>query len=178
MTRENGEENKRYADVYCDSEQTLERVIQIHPSTEGLYPHEIAMLFFVRFGSYTTEKRHYSGVWKYQFGVMYPDALLFSLVSRGYVRECTKSELPDYMKIDVLRRILKTKSIKPGKNKQEAIQKVRENFSEDEYVELCGFNYFVLTEKGKEAIEKQTEDIATDTLKAWDIFVQDETQPI
>ena len=157
------------SEVYCDSRRTLKRLLTSYPSSEGLYSHELAMLVYVSYGNFTTKECHYSRVFESIYGVVFPDALLFSLVSRGYVRVCEKSELLEHMKIDVLRRILKTKSIKPGQTKEGAIQKVRDNFTEDEYVELCGFYYYILSEKGKQVLANQPEGFN---------FTLDETKPL
>ena len=94
-------------DVYCDNNELREHIAQIHPSSEGLFPHEIAMLLYVSFGNYTTITRKYTGIWRFTYYVSFPDNLLESLKLRGFVRECTDDEMVDHLKMEEIRSILK-----------------------------------------------------------------------
>ena len=163
------------SEVYCDSEHTKELILKTHPTTEGLFPHEIAMLVYTAFGQYTTAERKYSGPWYYQLGVENPDALFLSLVSRGYIRKCEDNELAEKLKMQEMRRILALKNIKSGNSRQVALQRLKENFTTEEICSACPFRYYILSDKGKEAVKNQPKEL--DCARAWEIVIQDESKP-
>ena len=61
----------------------------------------------VTFGSYTTCSQNFAGLWQYHWKVKYPEFLLYSLVSRGFVRECTDDEFLDCCRVTDLKELLK-----------------------------------------------------------------------
>lgn len=158
-------------DVYCDNEE-LRDIILLHKPVAGpLFSHEVAMLSIVEEGRYTTEnlKLRQSG-----WHVAHPELLLLSLVSRGYVKECSDEEFLDLCKMPELRRLLKEKGIKPGSSKENALKRVKANFTESEAVSILGFRYYVLSKKGKELLNDYRTKVAesgveTSLFSHWDI---------
>lgn len=137
--------------VYCDNDTLKEKILKTHPSTDGLYPHEIAMLIYTSYGTFTTKQRKYSGVWKYQYYVENPEALFFSLIFRGFIRECNNTELIAQLKIREIQQILKMRGIKAPKEKHDAASIVQNIVSGDEVFNLLGYRYYILTASGKKS---------------------------
>ena len=163
--------------VYCDNDTLKERILKTHPSTDGLYPHEIAMLIYTSYGTFTTKQRNYSGVWKFLYYVENPEALFFSLVSRGFIRECEDSELIDHLKMREIQRILKMRGMKVPKEKHDAISIVQSFLSGDEIFKILGYRYYILTATGRKAVERQT-NIVNNPNRAWDLFIWDSSKPL
>lgn len=163
-------------DVYCDNSELQDHIAQIHPSREGLFPHEIAMLLYVSFGNYTTIARKYTGIWRYTYYVYSPDGLLESLIKRGFVRECTDDEMIDHLNMQEIRSILKKHNLKPGNTKEQGRSTIRTMLTGTEVVNEYGYRYLVLTENGREALDNQ-DIVAGEHAELWYTFCQDTSIP-
>jgi len=162
--------------VYCDNDELLQHIVSVHPSHAGLYPHEIAMLLYVSWGSFTTDRKKYSGTWKYSYFVEYPEELLKSLIQRGYVRESNSDEIIDCLRMKEIRDVLKKRGIKSGNTYEKCLEILKANMTTTEVYEECGFRYYVLTESGKKALDEQKID-QNDYANLWNAFIQDVNQP-
>ena len=159
--------------VYCDNQRLKELILETKPSKTGLFPHEIAMLFYTSHGTYSTRQIKFSSTFQYEFYVDYPELLFESLIERKYIRLCRNDELIDCLKFAELRKVLKDKKIKVGKVTKENVKKlIVQNFTSDELAELCENRYYVLSDKGRMELEinkKYTDSI----LAIWRDFVGD-----
>lgn len=138
--------------VYCDNDELLQHILSVHPSKEGLFPHELGMLLYISWGTTTTKEQKWLGVWKYTYCVESPQELLLSLIDRGYVKECSNEELFDCVKMKDIQRILVSRSVKPGNNKEKATELLKQAVTGKELFESLGFRYYVLTADGKRAV--------------------------
>lgn len=156
-------------DVYCDNEELRDIILLHKPVAGSLFSHEVAMLSMVENGRYTTEnlKLRQSG-----WHVAHPELLLLSLISRDYVKECSDEEFLDLCKMPELRRLLKEKGVKPGSSKENALERVKANFTGSEAVSILGFRYYVLSKQGKELLNDYYTKVAesgveTSTFSHW-----------
>ena len=161
-------------DVYCDNDILKSKILSVSPSSEGLFPHEIAMLLYVSWGQYTTKKKTFSGVWYYQYYVKHASRLLDSLIERGYVRECEDEELADCIGMKDIQSILKNHGVKPGNVREKSVSTLKELLTGAEIYKECGYRPYVLTEAGEEALDNQR--IAEGKhLELWRRFRQDKS---
>lgn len=138
--------------VYCDNDELLRHILSVHPSREGLFPHELGMLLYISWGTTTTQSQKWPGVWKYTYHVDSPQKLLLSLIERGFIKECSNEELIHCIKMKDIQRILTERGIKPGSNKEKAAILLKQAVTGKELFDSLGFRYYVLTEAGKHAV--------------------------
>ncbi|GEM_PF-3594460 len=156
------------SDVYCDNEQLKKYILDAKLSKNGLYPHELVMLFYAKIGQFTTANTVFAGLFSYQFKVEQPGLMLQSLINRGYIRNCSPEELPDYLKTAKMRELLKSKNIKCKSSREELAKAIRENFAPEEVVNACGYFYYIPTDKGITEL-LNNEYIAQDPYKGWEL---------
>lgn len=126
------------------------RIRECTPSRSGLYPHEILMLHYAE--KYKTEGNTYQQFWLYDYGVSDADALLKSLVQRGFVtvgsaEECVKSE-----KAAKLKELLASKGAKTTGKKEDLVARVLETFSAAEIETLFPVKNYSLTNIGRDEL--------------------------
>ena len=78
--------DKMQSNVYCDNELLRDLILDAKPSQGGLYPHELAMIFYASIGQIQYENPGFAGVFQARLKVYNPVCLLYSLVDRGYIR--------------------------------------------------------------------------------------------
>ena len=140
--------------VYCDNEELKKMILCVHPSKEGLFPHELSMLLYVSWGTMSTNKEQkWSGLWKYDYYVDQPQELFKSLIERGFIKESSDDELFDCVKMHDIQKVLKNHGIKPGNQKEHAKELLKQTVTGAELHNELGFRYYMLTETGKEAVD-------------------------
>ena len=135
--------------VYCDCDELMEKILSVHPSSEGLFPHELMMILTISWGSTTTDVNGWSGYWGWVYCVKQPKELLLSLIERGFIRECSNEELFIYAKTRDFQKALKIKGIKSGNTREKVLEVAKQNLTADELFSLLGFHYYILTDEGK-----------------------------
>ena len=123
------------------------RIKKCVPSAHGLYPHEILMLHYAE--KYKTQGNTFQQFWLYDYGVSDPEAVLQSLVKRGFVtfgtvEACVKSE-----KVANLKEMLSSKGAKVTGKKDELVSRVLETFTAAELDSMFPAKNYALTELGK-----------------------------
>lgn len=142
------------SNVYCDNMKLKKLLLRHNPIVENLFSHEIAMLVETTFKQYTTLSRYFSSrEWKSQWYVEYPEFLFYSLVNRGYIRECTDDEFMECCNRTDLYNLLTAKGIEPPINEMKSLTIAKEIYTGTEAVKKLGFRYFVLSDKGKKIMK-------------------------
>ncbi|WP_373761059.1 hypothetical protein [Streptococcus ferus] len=159
---------KTLSDVYQDhaempfiSEQYKEELIlkpipkrNMVRTAEGFLPGHIILLWRIQFGTYRTDSPHH----KY-FATSYgidAEKELQLLIKEGYVRVESAMESLRHLSAGQVKLFLGTKAIK-GLSKlkrQELDQVLLANFSQAELEDLFSVRGYLLTDKGKELLER------------------------
>lgn len=130
----------------------VEKIIPtLWPNEAGLYPHEILALEYA--GKFCLGEDNYQGFWWYRYGVKDMNALMQSLLDRGFVRIGTVSEGLQLYKLDELKKVLTVHELKVSGKKADLISRLIDGVPEAELSECFPRRPYVLTEKGKDAIK-------------------------
>lgn len=139
--------------TYCDNPLLWEEIYSSKPSQEGLYFHELMMLKYVGYGSYYSNESRFPAMWLYQMMVLYPDALIYSLIERGYVVEDTLYNTLSSRK-DIVLNLVQEKGFSPKNKNSDNVRLVYDNYTEEELCKLVPFRKYILTSNGSAAIEE------------------------
>lgn len=120
------------------------------PSTQGLYPHEILMLNYA--STYKTSGNIFQGFWLYEYGVNNPQAVLESLLDRGFITIGGTKDTLQRQTVSTLKMELSKIGAKTTGKKETLIERILE--LEDTATLEAQFpdKYFVPTEKGAREI--------------------------
>lgn len=130
----------------------VEKIIPtLKPNEAGLYPHEILALEYA--GKYRAGENKFAGFWWYRYGVKDMNALMQSLINRGFIRIGSIAEGLQLYKLDELKNVLSAHNLKVTGKKADLIARLLGNVSEQELQEFFPHRPYVLTESGKDAIK-------------------------
>ena len=153
--------------VYCDNERLRDYILDAKPSPGGLYPHELAMIFYASIGQIQYENPGFAGVFHYQLKVDYPVCLLYSLIERGYLRKSRFEENIDFFSTREMQQFVKEHGAKSSAKHAVLAETIRSNFSEKEIRSKFPQDYYVPTEKGREELDATNYTIM-DAYKGWE----------
>ncbi len=122
-------------------------------SSHGLYPHEVLVLDYSH--SYYTEGNHYQSFWWYGYGVSNVDALLRSLLDRGFLQVGDLQSAIENENAVVLKEELKKYGSKVSGKKAELVHRLINEVSHDELSVRFTKRMYQLTELGKRALEEE-----------------------
>ena len=142
-----------YDNVYCDNPLLWEEIYSSVPSSKGLYFHELIMLKYIGYGSYYSNTKNFPSMWVYQMGVLYPDALIDSLVKRGFVDVDTLYNTISSNK-EIVLQLLDRKGLTSRKSCDENVNLIYEKYSEKELLELVPFRKYILSPNGVKALQE------------------------
>ena len=120
------------------------------PSQNGLYPHEILMLYYAP--RYRMDQDNFQGFWKYRYAVDNPTIILRSLAKRGFLRVSTPAENLSKLKSTELKEILQDRGIPSTGKKADLIARICANLSDDDIRKFAPFDGYVLTELGQQEL--------------------------
>ena len=116
----------------------------------GLLPGEVILLDWIK-GK--TMDATFPGYFEYTYGIEAKRSAL-DLLENGYVEYSSPLESLPSLKVDKLKEILKTKSLKISGPKQELIVRIIDNFTSDEISHYINAASLKLTSKGEEVFKK------------------------
>lgn len=154
------------SDIYCDNELLQELIVDAKPSQGGLYPHELAMIFYCSIGQVQYENPSFAGVFVLQLNVKYPICLLYSLVERGFIRKSRFEENINFYGTRQMQQFLKDRGAKSSSRRVVLAEILRANFTEAEIRKAFPQDYFVPTEKGQTELNI-TKYTIMDAYKGW-----------
>lgn len=154
------------AKVYCDNEALRNLIINSMPNKAGLYPHELAMIFYCSIGQIECNTPRFPSVFFYQLRVNYPVYLLYSLIDRGYIRKSAFSENIRFYKTREMQSFVKKYGLKSSNRRDVLTEVIMSNFEESTIREVFPQDYFVPTEKGQNALDV-TDFSILDAYKGW-----------
>lgn len=124
------------------------------PSEGGLYVAEILLLEYCTYGKYPHPKGGYPGFWWFEYGIRDVGAALESLRERGFIEFGSVNDALKGFTVAQLKELLQSKGLSAAGKKAELIEKVIENFSEDELMAVGAERKYILTDKGSTELRK------------------------
>lgn len=138
------------ADEIIPAEKRMQNAIA---SKHGLYPHEALILDYAR--AYYTEGNSYPGFWWYRYGVRDVDKCLRSLLDRGFLKVGDLKSAIALENATVLKEELKKHGLKVSGKKDELVQRLISEVSDEELNFRFPKRTYQLTELGKQALEEE-----------------------
>jgi hypothetical protein len=122
-------------------------------SKQGLFPHEILVLDYAH--SFYTSGNSFQGFWWYKYGVRDVQAILTSLVQRGFLQIGDLRAALNKQTAAAIKEVLKAHELKQTGKKDDLVQRALDEVSEDELNRLFPKRTYSLTESGKAALEEE-----------------------
>lgn len=132
--------------------QTLENMIkQAVPSREGLYPHEILMLEYAN--TYKTNENTFQNFWKWEYFVLNPQAVLDSLLERGFICHGDVQSALRHLLVADLKAMLSKIGEKTTGKKDDLINRIVNAYNPDDLEKELPVRNYALTKKGEEELK-------------------------
>ena len=116
----------------------------------GLYPVEILMIAYS--DKYNETQEEFPGFWTFKYNMAKPKEVLDHVANLGFIELGSPFESLNTLKIDVLKGILKEKSLPITGKKEDLIERIKTNYSETE-VEPYVERHYKPSESGQKAIK-------------------------
>lgn len=130
-----------------------ERVKTAFVSKHGLYPHEILILDYAH--TFYTESNSFQGFWWYGYGVRDVQAILNSLVERGFLEIGDIRGTMEKQTTTVIKDVLKSYGLKTSGKKAEIIQRALDKIPGDELSKRFPQRTYKLTSLGQEELKSE-----------------------
>ena len=122
------------------------------PSQRGLYVAEILLLQYCSYGTYPHPKNGYPGFWWFEYGIRNVGYRLETLRERGFIRYSTAAENVKTLTNDELKQLLKLLGQKVSGKKDELIDRVLMNASDEFLVRNITERKYCLTDLGRQEL--------------------------
>lgn len=124
------------------------------PSKNGLYVAEILLLEYCSYGTYPNPKDGYPGFWWFEYGIKNVGAKLKSLEERGFIRISLPSESISGLTTAQLKEILKLCGLPVNGKKNDLVQRIKNNLSNDDLSDYISECKYTLTDLGKSELSE------------------------
>ncbi len=128
-----------------------ERMENAYKSSNGLYPHEIIVLFYA--SKYSDQDTVFSGFWLNRYGISDVREILRDLFEKGFIKYASVEETVKHQKVPQIKEFLKNHRLKVTGNKDALIERVLQNVSQDELEQYFTTKYYELTELGIQEVK-------------------------
>lgn len=122
------------------------------PSKLGLYPHEILMLEYAP--QFKNSGNTFQGFWYWQYSVTDPQAVLESLIKRGFIQLGDLKSTLEQLKLLEIKEELKQINQKTTGKKEELIDRLLEYGNHEILKQKHPERYYTLTSKGKSELQE------------------------
>lgn len=140
----------RGADVITFEERKKTSTI----SRNGLYVAEILLLQYVSYGTYPHPNNGYPGFWWFEYGIRNVGARLQSLEERGFIRISTPLENVSRLTVPQLKEILNAFDLPINGKKDDLVQRIKENLSDNDVNSYITERKYTLTDLGKSELSE------------------------
>lgn len=123
------------------------------PSNQGLYPHEILMLYYANTYKVDEENR-FQSFWLYEYSVEDPQTVLDSLLSRGFITIGDLRSALERHKVTELKAQLQTLGEKTTGKKAELIDRLLNSGNNEYLEEQFPDRYYALTDTGSKELSE------------------------
>lgn len=128
-----------------------ERISNAYKSKNGLYPHEIIVLSCA--DKYSEENEIFPKFWQDCYGINNVKNILKNLYERGFLEYAGVDETLKHQKISQIKAFLKSQGLKVSGTKSVLLERVFDNFSEEELEHYFTTKYYKLSKLGKEELD-------------------------
>lgn len=135
-----------------DSPSLDDRLKLATQSAQGLFPHEILMLSYAH--TYKSSGNSFQGFWQYQYSVEDPQSVLDSLHKRGFITLGDIKATISRLKVLEIKSELQAIGEKTTGKKYELVDRLISNADSTGIEQKYSDRYFVLTDKGRQELEK------------------------
>lgn len=119
---------------------------------EGLFPGDIVMLWRIHFNNFTNQSV-IPEYFEYRYGID-SHASLDRLFDRNLIRQESLLASLDLSNVTILKRLLKFKNLPLSGKKNDVLQRVVDNFSEEELSEHLNQRRYAITQEGDKVLAK------------------------
>lgn len=119
---------------------------------DGLYPHEILVLSYAP--KFCDRGNQFQGFWWYKYGIRNVQEILVSLADRGYIQRGSISDAIRMEKLPDMKEELRKRGLKISGKKEDLIDRLTENVSEEELSAVFAKRPYVLTAVGEKILKK------------------------
>ena len=123
-------------------------------SRNGLYVAEILLLQYVSYGTYPNPKNGYPAFWWFEYGIRNVGAKLQSLEERGFIRMSTPIESVSSLTAPQIKEILKAHNLPLNGKKEDLVQRVKENLTDNDVSSYIHERKYALTDLGKNELSE------------------------
>ncbi len=122
---------------------------------EGLLPGDMVLLWRINFGNITNEME-LPQYFEYRYGVDTVESFKL-LHEKDLIRDASMYEVLGVISVPILKRILKDKGYPVTGKREDIVQRVRENISEESLAQMIPTRLYVITDEGKALLDKYPE---------------------
>lgn len=131
----------------------VEKIIKsMNPNEAGLYPHEVLLLSYAP--KYYLEGNSYPGFWWYKYGIKDVDKCLISLKDRGFLQIGSLRSAIENETAAVLKDVLKGFGLKVSGKKEELVQRLLDEVTEEKLNTIFTKRTYNRTDAGNEILKK------------------------
>lgn len=123
-------------------------------SQNGLYVAEILLLEYCSYGTYPHPKNGYPAFWWFEYGIKNVGAKLQSLEERGFIKTSTPIESVPSLTAPQLKEILKAYNLPLSGKKDDLVQRIKENLSDNDISSYIAERKYILTDLGKNELSE------------------------
>lgn len=123
-------------------------------SRNGLYVAEILLLEYCSLGTYPHPKNGYPAFWWFEYGIRDVGTILHSLEERGFIRMSTPIESIPSLTSPQLKEILKAYNLPLSGKKDDLVQRIKENLSDNDVTGYISECKYTLTDLGKSELSE------------------------
>lgn len=127
-----------------------ERKKSTFPSRNGLYPAEILLLEYCKYGTYPHPRNGYPGFWWFEYGIRNVRAALKSLEERGFIQYIPAMESLTRLTVPQLRDILTEMGANASGKKTVLVARIQESASEEYLCSKIPNRQYTLTSLGQQ----------------------------
>ncbi len=131
-----------------------ERKKTSYTSNGGLYVPEILLLQYCEYGNYPHPSNGYPGLWWYQYGIRDVTAALKQLEERGFICFGSASASLKRLKVSELKELLVEKNCSASGKKADLIERISDNYSEQELISKGVEPKYILTPLGEKELQE------------------------
>lgn len=125
---------------------------QFRPCCDGLYPHEVLVLDYAPY--FYVGQDNFQTFWEYSYGVKDVNAVIQSLLDRGYISIGTTVDAIKSEKVAIIKEELKKQGLKTSGKKAELVERLISEVPEKILAKTFTKRPYHLTERGQSVLEK------------------------
>lgn len=128
------------------------RISNIRPTCDSLYPHEVLVLSYA--DKFNASKNEFQRFWWYKYGIKDVQAILRKLESKNLIQIGNVEDALKNQKLEQLKQVLKNNGLKVSGKKNDIIQRILDNVSQEKLNVLFPIKPYKRTQNGEILLKK------------------------